>query len=61
MSTTLLILIILLLLLASGGWGYTRGWYGPTWNPIGILVLVLVIVLIVWLLQGVLVIPHTVR
>lgn len=61
MSVTVLLLIILIVLLASGGWGYTRGWYGPTWNPIGLLVLVLVIILIVWLLQNVLGISHSVR
>ena len=55
----LLIVLLLVLLLGGGGWyGYGRfygqpGAAGPNWNGgIGIVGIVIVILVVVWLLQG---------
>lgn len=48
---TLILLIILLLVLLGGGYGWRSGYFAPgTNNPLGILLIVIVVILIIGLL-----------
>lgn len=50
---TLLLIILVVLVLCGGGWGYRAGWYGPGfYNPIGLILVILVIVLLFGALGG---------
>lgn len=54
---TVVLIILLVLLLCGGGYGYNQGWYGTGappagYNPIGIVVLILLVVVVVWLISG---------
>jgi len=52
------LIIILIIALFGGGWGYRSGWYGgygpagTGYNPVGILLMVLIIMLIIGLIGG---------
>jgi hypothetical protein len=50
---TLILVIVLVLLLAGGGYGWRAGYYGAS-DPLGIILIVILLVLVFGLVRG----PH---